>query len=244
MYCLSRSFSNNRKIKRQPMKKIFTLSTLLFALYANAQVGFGTPTPNINAEVDITSTDKGLLIPRIALEKIDMPAPLSAHVAGMIVYNTTSSDINDPDYNAQTAVQPGLYQNDGTKWVQLIGKDYATVKFFYMPSIVFNTSNTGQGLKRNLYAEYISQFTNKQLIVNSTTGGEVGTGTRATFKKNPSAPDVIPHLPKATDLHYYITDYDTTSLGNITIDDNGIMTYDVVGTGTPYSFVNIVFVVK
>src|SRR5690606_6320394 len=206
--------------------------------------GFGTPTPNINAEVDITSTDKGLLIPRIALEKIDMPAPLSAHVAGMIVYNTTSSDINDPDYNAQTAVQPGLYQNDGTKWVQLIGKDYATVKFFYMPSIVFNTSNTGQGLKRNLYAEYISQFTNKQLIVNSTTGREVGTGQRSTFISSEGAPETIPHLPKATDLYYYVTDYDTTAIEVVDIDANGILTYNVIGTGTDYSFVNIVFVVK
>lgn len=226
------------------MKKIFFSVLLLTTSLTQAQVGFGTPTPNMNAEVDITSTDKGLLIPRIALDKTDLPTPLSAHVAGMIIYNTTSTDIEASNYNAQTAVQPGLYQNDGTKWVQLIGKDYATVKFFYMPSIVFNTSNTGTGLKRNLYAEYISQFTNKQLVVNSTTGGEVGTGTRETFKKNPSAPDVIPHLPKAADLYYYITDYDTTALSNITIDDNGIMTYDVVGTGTPYSFVNIVFVVK
>lgn len=226
------------------MKKIFTLSTLLFALYANAQVGFGTPTPNINAEVDITSTDKGLLIPRIALEKIDMPAPLSAHVAGMIVYNTTSTDINAPEYNAQTAVQPGLYQNDGTKWVQLIGKDYATVKFFYMPSIVFNTSNTGTGLKRNLYAEYISQFANRQLLANSTTGGELGTGQRSTFVSSEGAPETIPHLPKATDLYYYITDYDTTAIEVVDIDANGILTYNVVGTGTPYSFVNIVFVVK
>lgn len=226
------------------MKKIFTLSTLLFALYANAQVGFGTPTPNINAEVDITSTDKGLLIPRIALVNIDMHAPLSAHVAGMIVYNTTSTDINAPEYNAQTAVQPGLYQNDGTKWVQLIGKEYATVKFFYMPSIVFNTSNTGQGLKRNLYAEYISQFTNKQLIVNSTTGGEVGTGQRSTFISSEGAPETIPHLPKATDLYYYVTDYDTTAIEVVNIDANGILTYNVIGTGTDYSFVNIVFVVK
>lgn len=226
------------------MKKIYILLTLLTSVLTNAQVGFGTPNPDINAEVEISSTDKGLLIPRLALDKTDLPTPLSAHVAGMIIYNTTSADVEAPNYNAQTAVQPGLYQNDGTKWVQLIGKDYATVKFFYMPSIVFNTSNTGTGLKRNLYAEYISQFTNKQLVVNSTTGGEVGTGARATFKKNPSAPDVIPHLPKAADLYYYITDYDTTALSNITIDDNGIMTYDVVGTGTPYSFVNIVFVVK
>lgn len=226
------------------MKKIYLSIFLLTAGLSQAQVGFGTPTPNASAQVDISATDKGLLIPRIALEKNNLSTPLSAHVAGMIIYNTTTSDVNASDYDAQSAVYPGLYQNDGSKWVQLIGKDYATVKFFYMPSIVFNTSNTGVGLKRNLYAEYISQFTNKQLVVNSTTGGEVGTGTRSTFKKNPSAPDVIPHLPKSEDLYYYITDYDTTALSNISIDDNGIMTYDVIGTGTPYSFVNIVFVVK
>jgi len=59
-----------------------------------------------------------------------------------------------------------------------------------------------------------------------------------------TAPAEIPNLPLATDMWYYITDYDTSALENLSIDQNGILSYTVKGTGTDYSFVNVVFVIK
>lgn len=120
----------------------------------------------------------------------------------------------------------------------------ATPKFFYMPSIIFDTTVTGTALKRNLHAEYLAQFTGMEFIPNTTTGGEVGPAPSAKFIASASAPAIIPNIPGATDLYYYVTDYDTTALANLSIDENGVLTYDVIGTGTDYSFVNIVFVVK
>src|SRR5690606_8671663 len=106
------------------------------------------------------------------------------------------------------------------------------VRFFYMPSVIFDTSifnPTGPRYERNLYDEYIEQFR--------------GTGT-PTMVKNPAAPDDIPYLPEATDLHYYITYYDDKVFDDLTIDDNGLLHYRVIGQGTPTSFMNIVFVIK
>ena len=48
-------------------KKLFLLAaTILFFAEINfAQVGIGTATPNTSAQLDVTSTNKGLLMPRM-----------------------------------------------------------------------------------------------------------------------------------------------------------------------------------
>lgn len=87
----------------------------LFSFHAFAQVGIGTTTPNANAllEIDASTTAGGLLMPRVALTSTTSPAPLSADVAGMTVYNTATS--GTPPNN----VTPGYYYNNGTIWVRI-----------------------------------------------------------------------------------------------------------------------------
>ncbi|MEN9304575.1 MAG: hypothetical protein RL264_3004, partial [Bacteroidota bacterium] len=79
---------------------------------ANNRVGVGTSSPVANAALDVTSTNSGLLIPRLSLSNINNASPLSAHVAGMMVYNTASAG------SGTIAVYPGFYYNDGSKWVR------------------------------------------------------------------------------------------------------------------------------
>lgn len=100
----------------------------------------------------------------------------------------------------------------------------AMPKFFYMPTILFDTSTLGVQTK-DLHAEYINQFT-------------------AVVVKNASAPADIPHLPLAGDLHYYITDYDASVISNVTISDAGMMSYEVISNAGPYSYITVIFVVK
>ena len=46
-------------------------------------------------------------------------------------------------------------------------------------------------------------------------------------------------------LYYYVTYYDPTVFDNISIDANGVMTYDIIGQPADYnSLINVVFVVK
>ncbi|MNK37204.1 Collagen triple helix repeat protein [compost metagenome] len=120
----------------------------------------------------------------------------------------------------------------------------AMPKVFYMPAVIFNTSTPGNGKKRNLHLEYVAQFTGKIFIENTVTGGSLGGANTTGFVKSTSAANVIPHTVNATELYYYITYYDATVFQNLQIDDNGILTYDIVGSGTEASYMNIVFVVK
>ncbi len=63
---------------------IFSLSfILLCTLSVQAQVGINTASPNASAALDVTSTDKGLLIPRVA-----STGDIASPTAGMMVYQT------------------------------------------------------------------------------------------------------------------------------------------------------------
>lgn len=95
------------------MKNIFltVLAFLGISSRTMAQVGIGLASPNTNAMLEVSSTNKGILLPRVALTATNNPSPLSAHVAGMSVYNTaTNASV------AANPVYPGEYYNDGTQW--------------------------------------------------------------------------------------------------------------------------------
>jgi len=97
------------KTVSQQIIKLLSAILLITPLFSTAQVGIGTTTPNTDAELDIVSTTRGLLLPRVSLTNTTNPNPLSTDVAGMIVYNTaTTGDVT-----------PGFYYNDGALWVRL-----------------------------------------------------------------------------------------------------------------------------
>ena len=79
-----------------------------------AQVNIGsTAAPNSDAMLQVTSTNKGLLLPNIALTATNAASPLSAFVAGMTVYNTATAGTSPNN------VTPGYYYSDGTQWIKI-----------------------------------------------------------------------------------------------------------------------------
>ena len=85
------------------MKQIFTfLAAVVLTASTFAQVGIGTTDPNGSAALDITSTTKGLLIPRMlaaARTAIDTPA------TGLMVFQTDGA--------------AGFYYYNGSSWVAI-----------------------------------------------------------------------------------------------------------------------------
>ena len=88
------------------MKKITLLMTALLGsvYFAEAQVGIGTLEPNTSSYLDVTATDKGILIPRVELRSTTEFGPIVGDQAeSLLVYNIASSGTGD------TAVMPGFY---------------------------------------------------------------------------------------------------------------------------------------
>lgn len=68
------------------MKKLLLTIVLLAGLTATAQVGIGTTSPNANSILDLTATDKALVLPRVA-----NTAAIASPVNGMMIYDLSSS---------------------------------------------------------------------------------------------------------------------------------------------------------
>jgi hypothetical protein len=88
---------------------VVVLATVNVIVFAQVKVSATPSVANPDAILEIESTNKGLLLPRLALVSTTSPAPLTSFVKGMVVYDTVS--IND--------ITPGMYYSDGTKWVKM-----------------------------------------------------------------------------------------------------------------------------
>jgi len=65
------------------MKQLFFSAALLFSAISFSQVGVGTTTPDASAQLDVTSTSKGFLPPRLTMAQMNsIPTPAN----GLIVY--------------------------------------------------------------------------------------------------------------------------------------------------------------
>jgi hypothetical protein len=59
--------------------------------FANAQVGVGTTTPNPSSVLDVSSTTKGLLLPRLTTAQRNL---IASPAVGLTIYNTTTNCLN------------------------------------------------------------------------------------------------------------------------------------------------------
>lgn len=114
------------------MKQIFMfLAVFLFTARMYAQVGIGTTTPDASAALDITSTAKGVLIPRMT--KIQRDAITSA-ATGLMIY--------------QTDATVGFYYYNGNRWAEVGATSVTTSTYsigdFAQGGVVFWVDETGQ----------------------------------------------------------------------------------------------------
>jgi hypothetical protein len=99
-------------MKKTLLPMMLAIAFILPGLTSRAQVKVGDnpATINPNSALEVESSNKGVRLPRVALIATNNPSPLSAHVEGMMVYNTATSG------TPPTNVIPGMYYNDGAKW--------------------------------------------------------------------------------------------------------------------------------
>lgn len=89
---------------KKPFNNIYVIAfTFVFFLHTSpliAQLGVGTLTPNASSQLDVTATNKGILIPRVTFA--NRPA---SPVEGLMIYQTDNT--------------PGFYYYDGDVWQKM-----------------------------------------------------------------------------------------------------------------------------
>lgn len=100
-------------------------------------------------------------------------------------------------------------------------------RWFYAPAVTIDASATGTGLTLDLHQEYVDQFTNIPAA-----------------QRSPGAPASLPVYAE-DELWYIISYYDATVISNISIDANGVLTYDIIDVPFDnYTIVNVQFFIK
>jgi hypothetical protein len=180
------------------MKQFFTvLALVVFTATTYAQVGIGTTEPNTSAALDITSTTKGLLPPRMTYAQRQA---ISSPATGLMIYCT----------DCGAGGQAQVY--NGTAWVNMIGGEATnqppTVASTTAASNIFNTSATSGGNITNDFGTTITargvcwSTSQNPTISNSKT---TESGTTGSFTSN------ITGLTSST--LYYVRAYATNAAG-------------------------------
>jgi hypothetical protein len=105
---------------------------------ANGSVGINNNNPNPAAMLDIVSSDKGIMIPRVALTSRLVAAPVVNPTNSLLIYNTANAG------SANTVVSPGYYYWDINRWRKLA--DLRVDRYIYPPTdIGANTTFTITG---------------------------------------------------------------------------------------------------
>jgi hypothetical protein len=198
------------------MKKIFLfLLVVVYGKLLTAQsVGIGITSPNASAQLDITSTTKGLLIPRMtSAQRLAITTP----AAGLMVYETTTSSFWF--YNGSVWNQIGT--GGVSPWTVNGGNIYNS-----------NTGNVGIGLSSNINEKFTvkgdalfvypgSNSVSLSLMANTNNSSIIN------FIKPDSS--IVGRI-SVSDLLDRMTLQTLTNTNQLVLDDNG---YIGVGTSSP-----------
>ncbi len=93
------------------IRKLWVICCISSFFNVHSQVGIGTTIPNKSSALEITSVDKGVLFPRVALSSTqDISLIKNGNVESLFVYNTAT--IAD--------VSPGYYYWRENKWEKIV----------------------------------------------------------------------------------------------------------------------------
>lgn len=145
--------------------RIILLITLFLNYFgAVGQVGIGTIAPNDSAMLDVFSSNKGVLFPRVSLlNTTDTSTILNGNVVGLIVFNNVSN----------SNISIGFYYWNGTEWIKLIDTPTRLYKGSFDPTNTLPVNNTAGDVYVNsatgkIYAyngsNWISQSNSSNLL--------------------------------------------------------------------------------
>ena len=171
-------------------------------------VGIGTASPNANAVLELNSTNKGLLLPRMTTVQMNAVSP----VAGMVIYNT---DIK------------AMYQHNGTDWIQ-IGAGGGS-------SITIPATPVNAVLKTDGSALKATSITDNATSVNIGTNVGIGSGATApavSLAINDNNTGLSATAGASNNLYFYTNNASSAKTNVMSLSTKGLLVTPTSGVGT------------
>lgn len=133
----------------------------------SGNIGIGTTAPNASSLLEVSSTSKGVLIPRVALTSISDVSTISSPATSLLVYNTATAGVSPNN------VTPGFYYWNGTAWQRFdTGNNVGDWKLLGNAGTVAGTNFIGT----TDAIDFVTKTNNTERM-RVTSGGNVGIGT-------------------------------------------------------------------
>ncbi len=133
---------------------------MLISFYGNSQTGIGTTTPEASAKLDVTSSNKGFLPPRITLTSDTDNTTIPNPATGLLVYNTGNN----------VGLVAGYYYWNGSSWATIATATGSGVSASYARGS--RTAAQTAGLSTNGLVAFtqVDQSAGQDISLNTSTG--------------------------------------------------------------------------
>jgi hypothetical protein len=141
------------------MKRLVILF-LLITFFGQAQTGIGTTTPEASAKLDVTSSNKGFLPPRVTLTSLTDNTTIPNPATGLLVYNTGNN----------VGLVAGYYYWNGSSWATIATATGSGVSASYARGS--RTAAQTAGLSTNGLVAFtqVDQSAGQDISLNTSTG--------------------------------------------------------------------------
>ncbi len=141
------------------MKKLAAFF-LFITFYAEAQTGIGTTTPEASAKLDVTSSNKGFLPPRVTLTSGTDNTTIPNPATGLLVYNTGNN----------VGLVAGYYYWNGSGWATIATATGSGVSASYARGSRTTAQTTGLSTNGLVVFTQVEQSAGQDISLNTTTG--------------------------------------------------------------------------
>ena len=141
------------------MKRLILLF-LLINIYAEAQTGIGTTTPEASAKLDVTSSNKGFLPPRVTLTSLTDNTTIPNPATGLLVYNTGNN----------VGLVAGYYYWNGSSWATIATATGSGVSASYARGSRTTAQTTGLSTNGLVAFTQVEQSAGQDISLNTSTG--------------------------------------------------------------------------
>ncbi|NNM24297.1 MAG: hypothetical protein HKO54_12180, partial [Flavobacteriaceae bacterium] len=109
---------------------------LLFSCFVSAQVGINTTSPTPGTILDVSGSDKGFMMTKVALTGTNDTSTIQpSATTGLMVYNTATAGA------AGFEVTPGFYYWNGSSWRRFYNQGYS-LNYAQSAQVTASTTNT------------------------------------------------------------------------------------------------------
>jgi len=132
----------------------------LISLSAWAQTGIGTTTPDASAKLDVTSTNKGFLPPRVTLTSGTDNTTIPSPATGLLVYNTGNN----------AGLVAGYYYWNGTSWATIATASGSGVSASILRGSRSSAQTTGLSNGGTVLFTQVDNVAGQEMSLNTSTG--------------------------------------------------------------------------